>query len=68
MSFQERLNQWIEQQGLNQQQAADVFGVKRRCLQYWLQGRQLSGPAKQLLTVLEQHPHFHAFLLSNHTS
>jgi DNA-binding transcriptional regulator YiaG len=62
-----QLQEWMQAAGLNQQQAAEVFGVKKRCLQYWLQGRQLPGPAEQLLSVLEQHPSVQSFLLSSHT-
>lgn len=63
-----RLQEWMRAAGLNQQQAAEVFGVKKRCLQYWLHGRQLPGPATQLLSVLESHPMIQSFLLSSHTS
>lgn len=63
----ERLQRWFSDSGLNQVDAAAVFGVGRRCFQYWLQGRQLPGPAGQLLSVLEQHPSVQSFLLSSHT-
>ena len=67
MTSSERLQEWLQAANLNQAQGAAVFGVKKRCFQYWLQGRQLPGPATQLLCVLESHPKIQSFLLSSHT-